>query len=45
LKNALARGAPECRKWHPGWEPLHYWNMLLLSNRKKLTDILLWFSC
>jgi len=22
LKNALARGTPEYRKWHPGWETL-----------------------
>jgi len=21
-KKALARGTPEYRKWHPGWEPL-----------------------
>jgi len=39
LRNALARGTPDCRKWHPrvvwhpGWEPLlkHNVNEVWLS--------------
>jgi len=26
LKNVSACGTPECRKWHPGWEPLPWCN-------------------